>query len=306
MSRYTELPPDGILVTHGSDSAIEALGVGFIKAGDRCLIVQPTYDNFRSSIEQHGATSLFFPFEGRTPFPIDDFCRRITLETPRMVYLNNPNNPIGYALERPELEGIIRHCAGAKVLVVVDEAYFEFCGVTVASLTNSYPNVIVLRTFSKAFGLAGLRIGYILATPELARILRRVVNPKSVTMFAKVSALTALEHVGEMRAYVAEVAESRALLAAFLRTHGIESTPSRANFILFQIDRPQELVDHFAAAKIFFRDRSRYFHNGRHVRMTVGTLKTTARVIEVFEQILRRRQGSGAGQPLVAANPLSS
>jgi histidinol-phosphate aminotransferase len=222
------------------------------------------------------------------------------------VYLNNPNNPIGYALERPELESIIRHCAGAKVLVVVDEAYFEFCGVTAAALTNSYPNVIVLRTFSKAFGLAGLRIGYILATPELARVLRRVVNPKSVTMFAKVSALTALEHVSDMRAYVAEVAQSRALLMTFFRNHGIECTPSRANFILFQIDRPQELVEQLAATKIFVRDRSRYFHNGRHVRMTVGTLQTTARVIEVFTEILGRRQGSGAGQPLVAANPLSS
>lgn len=292
LSRYTSVPADRILVTHGSDSAIEYLGVAFAKPGDRCLIVQPTYDNFRSSIEQHGATSVYFAYDGSVPFPVEDFCRRITLETPRLVYLNNPNNPIGYALELPELERIISHCAGSRVIVVVDEAYFEFCGVTAAELTGRYPNVLVLRTFSKAFGLAGLRLGYVIASPELARVLRRVVNPKNVTMFAKAGALAALENMSAMQAYVAEVAESRRCLAEFFRTHGIESVPSRANFILFQIDRPRELLEHFAAAKIFFRDRSKYFRNGRHVRMTVGTLQSTARVIEVFKDFLANRGAS--------------
>jgi histidinol-phosphate aminotransferase len=294
LSAYAGVPAERIVITHGSDAAIEALGVAFAKPGDRCMIVQPTYDNFRSSIEQHGATSVFFPYDGTTPFPLEAFCRRITLETPRLVYLNNPNNPIGYTLEATELERVIRHCAVSKVLVVVDEAYFEFCGVTAAPLTANWPNVIVLRTFSKAFGLAGLRIGYAVASPDLARVLRRVVNPKSVTMMAKVGALTALEHTGEMRAYVAEVAESRRRLEEFFRQHGIESAPSRANFLLFQIDRPEELLDHFAACHIFFRDRSRYFRNGRHVRMTVGTLASTARVIEVFAAFLERQGGGGA------------
>ncbi len=305
LSTYTGISADSIVITHGSDSAIEALGVAFAKPGDRCMIVQPTYDNFRSSIEQHGATSIFFPYDGSAPFPLEEFRRRITLETPRLVYLNNPNNPIGYALEAEEVEGIIRHCAVSKVLVVVDEAYFEFCGVTAAPLTASWPNVIVLRTFSKAFGLAGLRIGYMLASPDLARVLRRVVNPKSVTMLAKIGALTALENRGEMRAYVAEVEESRRRLGDFFRARGIDSVPSRANFILFQIDRPEELLDHFAACHIFFRDRSRYFRNGRHVRMTVGTMSSTARVIEVFQAFLDQRQGRNAGESLIDTTPES-
>jgi histidinol-phosphate aminotransferase len=290
LSLYTAVSPDQLLVTHGSDAAIESVGVAFVRPGDRCLIVQPTYDNFRSSIEQHGATSLFVRYDGRSPFPVEDICQRVTLETPRILYLNNPNNPIGYAVELLDLERLIRFCAKSKVLVVVDEAYFEFCGVTVSLLTKRYPNAIALRTFSKAFGLAGLRLGYVLASPELARVLRRVVNPKSVTMFAKAAALTALEHIDEMRAYVEEVAASRQRLAAFFLENGITSWPSRANFILFEIDRPDELLRHFAAARIFFRDRSRYFPGGRHVRMTVGSLESTERVIEVFEQFLYDRQ----------------
>jgi phenylacetate-CoA ligase len=295
LGEYTGAPAERILVTHGSDAAIEAIGVAFVKPGDRCLIVQPTYDNFRSSIEQHGASSSYFPYDGAVAFPVTDLCQQITLDTPRLVYLNNPNNPIGYALTLGELERIIGHCAGSKVLVVVDEAYFEFCGVTAAALTGQYPNVLVLRTFSKAFGLAGLRVGYIIASPELARVLRRVVNPKSVTMFAKQGALTALEDVAAMRAYVAEVAESRRRIEEFFRIQGITHVSSRANFILFEIDRPWELLDHFAERKIFFRDRSRYFPNGRHVRMTVGTLHSTARVIEVFEEFLHRRLAADAG-----------
>jgi histidinol-phosphate aminotransferase len=290
LTTYAGVPPDRLLVTHGSDGAIESLGVAFIKPGDRALMVQPTYDHFRASIEQHGATSTFVRYDGTIPFPLEELRQRITLGTPRLIYLNNPNNPIGYALELPDLEQIIRHCAASKVLVVVDEAYFEFCGVTVAPLTAVYPNVIALRTFSKAFGLAGLRIGYILASADLARVLRRVVNPKSVTMFAKAAALTALENVPSMREFVAEVAASREKMREFLQVHGIESYPSRANYILFQIDQPWELLDHFAAAKVFLRDRSRYFPRGRHVRMTIGTLQSTARVIEVFEDFLRSRR----------------
>ncbi len=296
LTRYTGVSADRLLVTHGSDAAIESVGVAFVKPGDRCLIVHPTYDNFRSSIEQHGATSVFVRYDGRTPFPVDEVCGRVTLETPRMIYLNNPNNPIGYAVELAELEQLIAFCAKSKVIVVVDEAYYEFCGVTAAALTERYQNVIVLRTFSKAFGLAGLRLGYILASAELARVLRRVVNPKSITMFAKTAALTALEHAGDMRAYVDEVAASRRQLTDFLEAQGVTCWPSRANFILFEIDRPQELLRHFSAGKIFFRDRSRYFPGGRHVRMTVGSRESTARVIEMFEEFLHQRHGTALTQ----------
>jgi histidinol-phosphate aminotransferase len=288
------------VVTHGSDAAIESLGVAFVKPGDRVLIVQPTYDNFRSSIEQHGATATFFRYDGTTPFPLEQFRERITQETPRLIYLTNPNNPVGYTLELDDLQRIVSHCASPKVIVVVDEAYWEFSGVTVSQLTDRYPNVIALRTFSKAFGLAGLRIGYVIASSDLARVLRRVVNPKSITMFAKVAAQTALQEIGAMRDYVAEVVASRAKLYDYFKAHGIESCPSRANFILFQIDRPEELLEHFAAAKIFFRDRSRYFPGGRHVRMTVGTLESTARVIEVFDEFLSSRAAKAEAELLKA------
>jgi histidinol-phosphate aminotransferase len=300
LSSYAGVPPERIVVTHGSDAAIESLGVAFVKPGDRVLIVQPTYDNFRSSIEQHGATATFFRYDGTAPFPLEHLRERITQETPRLIYLSNPNNPIGYTLELDDLERLVSHCAGPKVIVVVDEAYWEFSGVTASQLTDRYSNVIALRTFSKAFGLAGLRIGYVIASPDLARLVRRVVNPKSITMFAKVAAQTALQEIGPMRDYVAEVAASREKLYDYFKARGIESSPSRANFILFQIDRPEELLDHFATAKIFFRDRSRYFPGGRHVRMTVGTLKSTVRVIEVFDEFLRLREANAGTEQLKA------
>jgi histidinol-phosphate aminotransferase len=302
LCNYAGVTGENLLITHGSDSAIEAVGVSFVKSGDRVLIVQPTYDHFRSSIEQHGAIASYFACDGTRPFPVEELCGRVTQETPRLVYLNNPNNPIGYALELPELEHVIAHCAGSKVLVVVDEAYFEFCGVTAASLTQKHPNVIVLRTFSKAFGLAGLRVGYVIASPELARVLRRVVNPKSVTMFGKRAALTALQNIAAMRNYVAEVAASRDQLQEFFKAHGVESHPSRANFILFKIDDARAFLDHFAAAKIFFRDRTRYFPGGGHVRMTVGTLDSTRRVIAVFEAYLNERHVAPA-QMTFSAKP---
>jgi histidinol-phosphate aminotransferase len=297
LAEYTGVPAASAVVTHGSDGAIQAIGLSFVRPGDRVLIVYPTYDQFRSTMEQHGAVSSVFVHDGIAPFPVDALLQRITAETPRLLYLANPNNPIGYALELPELRRIVEHCAGSSVLVVVDEAYFEFCGVTAAALTQAFPNLLVLRTFSKAFGLAGLRIGYVLASPDLARVLRRVVNPKSVTMFAKIGALAALSNLDAMHAYVAEVARSRERLRAYLEGQSIESYPSRANFLLFKIDQPEILLEHFAAAKIFLRDRSRYFPQGRHIRMTLGTMATTARIIEVFDQFLQRR----ATLPLVSS-----
>jgi histidinol-phosphate aminotransferase len=289
LAQYAEVPVESLVLTHGSDGAIQAIGLSFVRPGDRVLIIHPNYDQFRSTIEQHGAVSSFFVYDGAGPFPVDALHQRVMADTPRMLYIANPNNPIGYALELPELTRIIERCAAASVLVVVDEAYFEFCGVTVAPLTQTFRNLLVLRTFSKAFGLAGLRIGYVLASPDLARVLRRVVNPKSVTMFAKAGALAALADRRAMQVYVAEVAASRERLREYLHAQGIESYPSRANFLLFKIDRPEALLEHFATAKIFLRDRSRYFPQGRHVRMTLGTMATTAKVIEVFDEFLRRR-----------------
>jgi phenylacetate-CoA ligase len=284
LAKYSGLPAENVLITHGSDLAHELVATCFVRPGDKVLMVTPSYDNFRAAVEQRGAQTVKFKHLGTAPFPIGEFAEALRQHAPRLAYIVNPNNPIGYTLGRDTIEQLLDCCSQLSTILIVDEAYFEFCGVTAADLVTRCPHLVVTRSFSKAFGLAGLRLGYLLAARQIIGVLNRANNPKSVTSFAKVGALAALRDLSHMQNYVEEVTYCRAEHEKFFKDRGIKYYASDSNFILFQCDDPKGLVRSLEDHNIFVRDRTSRFDGVGHVRVSVGGKESTKAALAALEE----------------------
>jgi histidinol-phosphate aminotransferase len=283
LAKYSGVPAENVLITHGSDLAHELVATCFVRPGDKVLMVTPSYDNFRAAVEQRGAQTVKFEYLGTSPFPVAEFAEALRQHTPRLAYIVNPNNPIGYTLGRDTILELLDCCSQLSTILILDEAYFEFCGVTATDLVSRSPHLVVTRSFSKAFGLAGLRLGYLLAARQIMRVLNRANNPKSVTSFAKVGALAALRDLAHMRSYVEEVTRSRAEYEKLFKHYGIKYYPSDSNFILFQCDDAKGLIRSLEDRNIFVRDRTSQFGGVGHVRVSVGGEESTKAAIEALD-----------------------
>lgn len=284
ISEYVGVPPEHIVLAHGSDLALDLVASAFNRPGDKVLIVSPNYDHFRAMVERRGAEILRFKYWGDAPFPCDTFANEVARHTPRLVYLTNPNNPIGYALPAPVLERLAAECSRLASILIVDEAYFEFCGITGAALVTKYSHCIVTRSFSKAFGMAGLRLGYLLAPLEILRVLKRLNIAKSVTMIAKAAALAALQDLESVRSYVDEICRAKQKFYACFQELGIAYQPSLSNFVTFEHHRAAEIVRYLGEKRILVRDGSRYSRGKGCVRLTVGGMRSAEVVIQTLRE----------------------
>jgi phenylacetate-CoA ligase len=290
LGKYAGLPAENILLTHGSDLAMELVSTCFVRPGDKVLMVTPSYDNFRAVVEQRGAEVVKFNFLGTDPFPVAEFAEALRQHTPRLAYIVNPNNPVGYTISPDKIKELLDCCSRLSTILIVDEAYFEFCSVTSADLVTRSSHLIVTRSFSKAFGLAGLRLGYLLAPGQIMGVLSRANNPKSVTSFAKAGALAALRNVADVHRYVDEVSQSRVEYEKLFQRHGIKYFPSSSNFILFQCDDAKALIRSLEERNIFVRDRTSQFDGVGHVRVSVGGRESTEVAIRALDDFFSGRR----------------
>lgn len=270
ISAYVGIPAEHIVLTHGSDLGLELIANAFVKPGDKALVISPSYDHFRAMVEQRGAEILRFNYWADGPFPCNEFADYVARQTPRIIYLTNPNNPLGYALPSAVLENLAAECSRLSSLLILDEAYFEFCGISGAPLVPHYSHCIVTRTFSKAFGMAGLRLGYLLAPREIVRVLNRMNISKSVTMFSKVAGLAALRDMESIRAYVGEVQRAKEQFYDLFLKWGISYRASMSNFIAFEHEEAPAIVKYLAEKNVLVRDGSRYARGKGCVRLTVS------------------------------------
>ena len=291
LSHYVGVPDDHILVTNGSDDALDLLCKTYLNPEDRVVLPYPTYTHFLVFAGARGArfdpVTYDNPFEGR----IDRVISALTPWT-KLVYLVNPNNPTGVQFTRDDVARLVRRAPLS--LVVVDEAYFEFSGVSVADLTMEFPNLVVTRTFSKSFGIAGLRIGYLVARPEVIEDLRRVFNPKSVNVLGQVAATAALGDLTYHENYVREARASREVLADWLRRRGFDARSTTANWVLVKVPDPAAFVHALEARHVYIRDRSNFPQLAGWVRMSVGTAEQTGQLCDRLDDAFKEL-GIGRG-----------
>ncbi len=249
------------------------------------VIPEPAFEIFKFDTEVVGGRPVPVMPRPDFTFPLEEVLAAITPHT-RVVFLTNPNNPTGV----PMPLAAVRTIAGAvpsEAIVFVDEAYAEFSGSTFIGQLPSFPNVIVGRTFSKAFGLAGLRIGCLVGAAERLDPIRLTIPVYSVNIAAVVAVRAALEDRAYVDDYVRQVAESKALLYAACDRLGLTYWKSAANFVLVSIgDRTEALVQGAAARGIYLRDRSTEPGCAGCVRIGTGVLEHTRRCIAVMEEVL--------------------
>jgi histidinol-phosphate aminotransferase len=287
LARFFGVRPVEIHLTNGIDDALHLIADTFIEDGDSVLIVEPTFDMYRFFAELAGARVVALRYDEEMRFPVDAVVRELQQPQkrfPRVLYIANPNNPTGTLVQRDELRRILS--AASRTLVLVDEAYFDFSGLTILSWIRKFPNLLVARTFSKSAGLAALRIGCLFGKPELLAAMRRACTPYPVNSAALVAAEAATRDPRFLRNYTREVLQSRAMLEEGLVRLGARIYPSSANFVLADFGhRAPRLVRALERKGILVRGR-RDFPRVGFVRISAGTRADTRKVLRAMESIL--------------------
>lgn len=284
LARHFRVTPDELLLTNGTDEALHLIANTYIERRDRVLIVEPTFAMYRFYAELAGATLEALRYDDRMGFPMSAVISTLA-KKPRVLFLANPNNPTGSVLDTVELRSILR--AAPRTLVVIDEAYFEYCGVTVLSWIRRHTNLVVTRTFSKAAGMAGLRLGCIFTNRSNAATMRKAASPYPVNVAALAAARACVGDSAFLRSALREFAKSRDELRAGLTRLGLTVFPSAANFMLIDLgDRAKPVVAALGRKGILIRDRSSDFGGRGYVRITVGTKAETGRVLRALKEVL--------------------
>jgi histidinol-phosphate aminotransferase len=281
------ITPEQIIIGNGSDGLIELLVKTFVAPQDEVIVPEPSFFVYDHGVWLMGGNLIT---DGRVGaaggFQIDtDRLLESVTERTRLIFLANPNNPTGTTIDRAAIETILRE---AKCMVVVDECYFEMYGKTVIDLIDTYGNLIILRSLSKSFALAGLRVGYCLSNAEVISALNRADQTFPVNRFAQAGAFAALEDVEYMRANVAEVQRLRTILAEELSALGFRVYPSAANFLLVNWGQvfstnPATMLE---KQRIYVAD----FHEKQKLetcfRVAIGTLEENRILVEALRQAL--------------------
>lgn len=273
-----------LLLTNGVDEAIHLLCETYLEPGDQAVIVVPTFSMYRIYAAATGAQVIEIPAGEDFRFPTADVLRQITPLT-RLIAVANPNNPTGAVVPTEELLQIARSAPQAAVLI--DEAYFEFYGKTLVPAWRELPNIFVTRTFSKAYGLAGLRTGVLLGHEEQMRAVRLVSSPYNVNAIALACLPIALADQDYIRQYIGEVLVGRGRLENAYANAAIPYWPSQANFVLARIGpSAKQFVQRMRERGILVRDRSTDYGCEGCLRITLGSREHTDRMLAALQETL--------------------
>jgi histidinol-phosphate aminotransferase len=285
VAEHLGLKPGQALLTNGVDEAIHVLCQAYLGAGDEMLLPVPTYSMYAVYASGTEAKLVEVPAERDFRFPLETLLQRITSST-KIIAIANPNSPTGQAVGRDQILKVVE--AAPQAMVLVDEAYFHFYGQTVLDLVGRIPNVIVARTFSKVYGLAGLRLGLLAADESAMKWLRRVISPYSVNSLALACLPAAIEDQPYLDWYVAEVLAAREQFTAALSRMGVQYWPSQTNFVLTRIGEKHAAFSTAMRRRgVLVRDRSNDPGCDGCVRITIGTREHTAAGIEAMEASLQ-------------------
>ena len=284
IGKYCGVSPDQIIVGAGSDELIQVLITGSVNKGDRVIYPTPSFGMYRIFTLIAGGIPIEVPLGQEYEYNIDGFYGAISKHNPKLIFICSPNNPTGNTIDPKGLKNLIRDFSG---IVAVDEAYGEFTNETVLKWIEEFPNLVVLRTFSKAFGLAGLRIGYCVCSPELAYQINRVKPPYNINSFSQNAAILALENINIVKKRIEIIIEQRKLMYHALKEmNGIKVYPSEANFLLIQVPHGNSVWQELLDRGILVRDFSDYPYLEGCLRVTVADEHANRDFIHAMMQIL--------------------
>ena len=285
LSERTAWPTEGLWVANGSNEVFMHLFLAFGGSGRSALVFEPTY-SLHSLIPKIASTRVHTAARD-ADYQIDlgAAVRVLREEKPEVVIVCSPNNPTGNC---EPLDTIRVLAAEAPGLVVVDEAYIEFAAPSESArlLLEEHPNLILVKTFSKAWRLAGVRIGFMLADPPLIEAMRRVRLPYHLSAITQIVGRAAMDHADETLRLVRSIADERDRIAMELQAMGIKTYPSRANFVLFEVDDPQEVWRALLDRDVLVRNYAGQPHLERCLRVTAGLPEETDAFLSAIREVI--------------------
>jgi histidinol-phosphate aminotransferase len=281
LARHFHVAPEELLLTNGGDDALRLFFDAFVDAGSPVVICEPTFPMYRYWGEVAGAKIEVQRYSLAMEFPLDGVLQALAAQ-PRVLFICNPNNPTGTLLPKETIEMILK--AATHTAVVLDEAYAEFSGLTVVPWINEFPQLFVARTFSKAAGLAGLRLGAVIACAESLAILRRATAPFPVNVAALAAAEAAVGDSKTMKLYVKNIIRTRAWFEKELHKLNVKTYPSAGNFLLANFGpNGSEMCAKLQKEGVLLRDRAKEIGPG-HVRVSIGTQKEMERLLKLIKR----------------------
>ncbi len=282
------IEPDNIIVGNGSDEILKLIAEAFLEPGDEIVIAQPSFSEYEFVGKIMGARCVFVPLKDFT-HDLEAMGRAVTEKT-KIVFVCNPNNPTGTAVTKVEVDEFLKNL-DPRVLVVFDEAYYEYVEDEEYPQTLEYvaeeQNVIVLRTFSKIYGLAGQRVGYGIAKLNIISALNRVREPFNVNLLAQVAARAALEDQEHVEKSRQGNREGKDYLYQWFEEKGISYVPTQANFIFLKVGADsQEVFKEMMKLGVIIRTGDIFGHPD-FIRITVGTMEENRRFTESLEKVLK-------------------
>lgn len=281
LARHFQVAPEELLLTNGGDDALRLFFDAFVDAGSSVVICEPTFPMYRYWGEVAGAKIEVQRYGPAMEFPLEGVLQALAAR-PRVVFLCNPNNPTGTLLQKSVIETVLK--TATHTAVVLDEAYAEFSGVTVVPWIKQYPQLLVTRTFSKAAGLAGLRLGAVIACAQSLAILRRATAPFPVNVAALAAAEAAVGDSRTMKLYVKNILRTRAWFEKELHSMNVKTYPSAGNFLLVDFGPGgSEICAQLQKKGVLLRDRAKDIGPGI-VRVSIGTQKEMERLLKLIKR----------------------
>lgn len=302
---FLGVDPEHIVLTNGLDEGILLVSIAYLgnrtpealvelgapltvmSGAPEVLVAQPAFEPYLHGAHSLGARVVSVPAGPDFSFPLDGMLRAISPNT-RLVYVNNPNNPSGQPIPKDAIHRIAREAGHA--LVFVDEAYHDFLGENFLTEAANYPNVLVGRTFSKAFGLAGMRVGVMIASPGILAPIRKCMPLFNLNVVAVAALRAAIGDPSFRTWYLAQANESKQLVYAACDRAGLKYWKSATNFVLIDGGaRARQLIDGMIAKGVFVRDRTQDPATPTCFRLTTGVVEHTRRAVETLEALCGAR-----------------
>ena len=285
LAQFAGWNEDGIIAGNGSNELIQAVLMVAVGPGKRVLISEPTFALYKQIATVLGGEVETVLLQPDLTYDIDALLQAIKQKQPDVTIICSPNNPTGCVLEATDSRRLLRESSG---LLVIDEAYHEFAQQSVVPLLNEFENLIVLRTFSKAMAFAALRVGYLLASPELVREIRKAVLPYNLNAFSQMVAEVAVEKYPTLLGPTVEaiIAERERLFCAISEIRGLAPLKSKANFMVVRAERdPKQIFNELLKRDILVRDVSGYPMLSSYFRFSVGTPEENDRLLQALHEI---------------------
>lgn len=286
VARYAGWHPEGTLLGNGSNELLQVIFTAVLERGRSVVLSQPTFTLYGILARGLGAGVVDVPMLDGFRFDVEGIIRAARRSDAAMVVLCSPNNPTGSLLSREDIRRIVESTQG---LVVLDEAYVQFAPETQVALLGEYERLIILQTFSKAMGAAGLRFGYALGNPALMRQFEKLKLPYNVNIFSLLAVEVFIDREKELRWWIEKLIADREVLKKRLETiTGLKVYPSAGNFLLIESLRrpPKEVQREMASRGILIRDVSTYPGLGRGLRITVGTPEENEACVTALKEVL--------------------